>query len=258
MSTTGTITETNNIGPAAHLAEIGRRVCIPKFQVTSNMLSSIYLPGTQPANLAPLPADAIAAIGELRDNWHRLHDLDRASAVRDVVQLGVSRRRLAEELGVDEKLIRRLLKTLDASGADQDLSRRNLVSTNELVRRAKGRSASAEQRAADTKAIVDWLRADRLRESRARLILHLSYRMVKIVERNYDLPPACPPLAAALNEAIEGCRPDPSGFSDPVHWSVTWLSTWVLHLIPGADRRMVALSKALEHFSNASGSSELW
>lgn len=81
----------------------------------------------------------VPAITELRHSWHRLHDLDRALAIRKIIQLDVSRRRLARELGFSEGLMRHLLKALKASSADQELARRNAISTNELVRRAEGR-----------------------------------------------------------------------------------------------------------------------
>ena len=38
-------------------------------------------------------------IAKLRENWHQLHDIDRALAVREFIELGVSRRRLAREIG---------------------------------------------------------------------------------------------------------------------------------------------------------------
>jgi len=87
----------------------------------------------------PLPADAVPDIADLREKWHLLHDLDRGIAVRDIIQLGVTRRRLAREIGFSEGLLRHLLKALKASPADQELARRNVISTNELVRRAVGR-----------------------------------------------------------------------------------------------------------------------
>jgi transposase-like protein len=91
----------------------------------------------------PLPTNATTAIAALRKSWHRLHDLDRALAVRDIVQLGVSRRRLARELGFNDGTIRRLLKTLKASSADQELARQHLISTNELIRRVNRRGETS-------------------------------------------------------------------------------------------------------------------
>jgi hypothetical protein len=119
----------------------------------------------------PLPANAVSAIADLRENWHRLHDLDRAVAVRDIIQLGVGRRRLAREMGFSEGLFRHLLKTLKGSPADQELARQNLISTNELVRRAEGRPLVRPAKRVPAKALVpavpllkrpsrhNWLRA---------------------------------------------------------------------------------------------------
>jgi len=103
-------------------------------------------PQRLPKSTYPPPANAeraLAAIAKLRESWHRLHDLDRAVAVRDIVNLGVSRRGLARELGFSEGLMRHLLKSLDAPTADQELARRNAISTNEMVRRALGRGKTS-------------------------------------------------------------------------------------------------------------------
>lgn len=94
--------------------------------------------------LPPLSNAYIAGplIAKLRKTWHRLHDVDRALAVREIIQLGLSRRRLALEIGFSEGLLRRLLKCLEASPSDINLARQNLISTNELARRARSTAAA--------------------------------------------------------------------------------------------------------------------
>jgi hypothetical protein len=121
----------------------------------------------------PLPADAVSAIADLREKWQLLHDLDRAAAVRNIIQLGVPRRRLAREMGFSEGLLRHLLKALKASPADQELARRNVISTNQLVRRAEGRPLVRPVKRLPVKAVLPavpllkppprlyWLRARR-------------------------------------------------------------------------------------------------
>ena len=81
-------------------------------------------------------------IENLRERWHQLHDIDRALAIREIVHLGVSRRRLALEIGFSEGLLRHLLKALDAMPSDIELAGQNVISTNELVRRANTRSTA--------------------------------------------------------------------------------------------------------------------
>ena len=92
--------------------------------------------------LPPLANGSLVSplIANLRERWHLLHDIDRALAVREIIHLGVSRRRLAREMGFSEGLIRHLLKALEAASSDVELARQNSISTNELVRRAKPRS----------------------------------------------------------------------------------------------------------------------
>jgi hypothetical protein len=104
---------------------------------TLSVLQPVLLPKKKAEEA--LPADVVPAIADLREKWHRLHDLDRAVAVRDIIRLGVARRRLAREMGFSEGLFRHLLKALKAPPADQELARQHVISTNELVRRAEGR-----------------------------------------------------------------------------------------------------------------------
>src|SRR5579859_871421 len=136
----------------------------------------------------PLPASAVSAIADLRESWHRLHDLDRALAIRKIVQLGVDRRRLAREMGFSEGLFRHLLKALTASPADQELARQNLISTNELVRRATGRS---------------------LRRSPERLPVRAAIRPVPLLKRDrrtsWTKSTQIPPAAVRLLEMYRNC-----------------------------------------------------
>src|ERR1700740_752694 len=88
--------------------------------------------------LSPIPnADILnPLISNLRESWFSFHDVDRAIAIREIIERGVSRRRLACEVGFSEGLFRHLLKALEATPSDIELARQNLISTNELVRRA--------------------------------------------------------------------------------------------------------------------------
>jgi hypothetical protein len=111
----------------------------------SSILRQFNLPPRRP--LPPIASEhlVLPAISNLRKNWHHLHDVDRALAVREIVQLGVSRRRLAREMGLSEGLFRHLLKALEAEPSDIQLARQNAISTNELVRRAKPESSTSSR-----------------------------------------------------------------------------------------------------------------
>ncbi len=108
----------------------------------SSILRQFNLPPRRP--LPPIASEhlVVPAISSLRENWHHLHDVDRALAVREIIQLGVSRRRLAREIGISEGLFRHLLKALEAAPSDIELARQNAISTNELVRRARSRNGT--------------------------------------------------------------------------------------------------------------------
>jgi hypothetical protein len=104
--------------------------------------------------------------------------MDRALAVREIIQLGVSRRRLAPEIGFSEGLLRHLLKALEARPTDIELAGKNAISTNELVRRVRGTSKqfsdpekSSEMESAESgpvttnptevsRQLLDWLATD--------------------------------------------------------------------------------------------------
>lgn len=102
-------------------------------------LKILQLPRAPKRRLPPLsnayPLGSL--IANLRERWHLLHDIDRALAVREMIHLGVSRRRLARKMGFSEGLIRHLLMALEAAPSDLELARQNAISTNELVRRAR-------------------------------------------------------------------------------------------------------------------------
>ena len=61
-------------------------------------------------------------------------------------------------MGFSEGLFRHLLKTLKGSPADQELARQNLISTNELVRRAEGRPLVRPAKRMPAKAVVPAVR----------------------------------------------------------------------------------------------------
>src|ERR1700751_1381890 len=148
-------------------------------------------------------------IAKLRENWHQLHDIDRALAVREIIQLGVSRRRLAREIGFSEGLLRHLLKVLEASPSDIELAGQNAISTNELVRRTKpgyiARSKPDQTvfatpvpdhmdrrplygAAAGSAVILDWLRQDPVRSSWACEILEEALNVLNRAAETGQLP----------------------------------------------------------------------
>jgi hypothetical protein len=189
----------------------------------------------------PPPSDArriIHTISNLRENWHRLHDIDRALAVHEIIRLGVSRRRLSRELGFSEGLFRHLLKVLQASPSDLELAWQNAISTNELVRRAERRSIPPPDQAlpivpatrlrsvpapahlpkpperrvvydvaGSSAVILSWLKQDPVRISYAQSILEEALRKLDRASEEGTLPRDSAPLEIPIDEVIRRCRP---------------------------------------------------
>ena len=192
-------------------------------------------------------------IAKLRENWHQLHDIDRALAVREIIQLGVSRRGLAREIGFSEGLLRHLLKALEAMPSDIELARQNAISTTELIRRAKpGYIARpkpdqtvfatpvpdhvaprpAYGAAAGSAVILDWLRQDPVRSSWACEVLEEALIVLNGAAKAGALPRDRAPETMTVEEIIRRCRPEPSRFDLHVAMHAYWLSLWVFYLIP--------------------------
>ena len=81
----------------------------------------------------------IRSIAELRTDWINLHDLDRAKAVRDLHNAGVSIRQVAAHLQKPESSLRRLLTALDAPVEDRALARKGLIKDSTADRAENGR-----------------------------------------------------------------------------------------------------------------------
>ena len=87
-------------------------------------------------------------MSELKSRWMGLADIERARAVDSLRSAGASIRAIGRYLGFSESNLRHLLEALDASSEDQELAEHRLLSTRELVRRARTRKLrqDAEQR----------------------------------------------------------------------------------------------------------------
>lgn len=191
----------------------------------------------------------------------RTHDVDRARAIAALRRSGAVIRRIASALGFSEATLRHLLWTLNASAEDQDLARRNQISTNELVRRAKHakrrqeleREESAqraqEHRIRDAAAsICDWLTATKFAGPTCELIVEEARREFAERERIGNLPqhPIHPlPTLDALIDRCKPTTPDPGGAAS-VTWHAQWLVRWSFFAFPDPYVRDSALQIAAE------------
>jgi len=76
-------------------------------------------------------------VEELRTTWHALSDLDRADRVENIHENGFSLREIASYLNCSASLLSHLLQAAQAPFEDRALARQGLLSTRDLVRRAR-------------------------------------------------------------------------------------------------------------------------
>jgi AraC-like DNA-binding protein len=203
------------------------------------------------------------AIIELQKNWHRLHDVDRAQAIKALIDSGLSGRSIAKSLHCSESLIRRLLRTLQASPADIELGRRGEISTSELARRAKANQSRLETRQREveerkraseaaklSRDILRWLCADSARQVNAEQIVYWARQHHMLAEQTGGLPTTKAPAGMKLDQIIRLCRPKRSSDELDVSFSASWLALWVFHASANWAVRWTAMDQALSQVSS--------
>lgn len=209
--------------------------------------------------------DPYAAIAELRANWARLHDLDRADAIFSMHQSGVKLRHLARELNCSEGLLRHLLKAREASAEDRYFARQNLISTRELARRAgrarrplqlQSNEAAEFERARAaldiSKEICEWLVREQIDAEAKKEIVRWARKFLESAERDGTVPRRLPPVGTTTADMILECRPPlpiPDG-PEAISWYGRWLSGWLANRASDRQMRDSALRLA-EHAAHA-------
>lgn len=213
--------------------------------------------------MTPIPT----TVEDLRDQWDKLHDLDRAESVKKIKKPDTSIRRLAELLGHSESNLRNLLKAAKAPAADLELARAGKISTRELVKRAK---QAAEAEAQEIKAsqnewcareakkwstsICLWLQEQNLAWTHQETILDQTRRELDGAEFRGGLPRLTVPEGMQLDEIKERTRPkadrwDPNDScwrsSLSLYFFVEWLGLWTLAAIRSRTVQDAALADAL-------------
>jgi hypothetical protein len=203
----------------------------------------------------------ISPIKKLQNDWFRLHDLDRAQAVSDIRQSGISIRQIAAQLQLSESLLRRLLLSLQAPAADRALARQGKISTNELVRCArvaeirhtsKYREALELERAKETRRgsdlICKWLLQTELNGPCCEMIVDEVRRNFHNMKQAGRHPSVVAPPDTPVTEIIE--RTKPSNLVDDgidiIGWFVQWLCRWSFFAFPDEKIRDNALDLALQ------------
>jgi hypothetical protein len=217
-------------------------------------------PRRLPKSTFPPPANAqrvLSALAAIRESWQQSHDIQRAIAIRQIVDLGVSRRRLAKELGFSEGLLRHLLKSLTASPADLELAARNHISTSELVRRAVNcqrdetiRDFDAVRRGAMATLVRasamfrDWLMDDPARSASALQIIDEARAELNRTAEADRLPRIPVPIGMTVEAVISRCRPERQPGESDARWYGRWAFAWMFRLTQNVDVCWTALDEA--------------
>jgi len=199
----------------------------------------------------------ICSISELQTDWIKLHDLDRAKAIRNLHNSGIPIRQIAAQLHKSDPSLRRLLSMLDAPVLDRLLYRKGTITGNELVRRSKaaGLKRIARHRedlnlkrerqtlkAADR--ISKWLLETHIIGPDCEKIVNEVRREFAMREADRSLPTQ-PTISLPIAEIIRRSRPAPDESIDIAGWYAQWLCRWSFFAFP-EDIRDNALDLALE------------
>jgi hypothetical protein len=202
------------------------------------------------------------SIEQLKQDWDKIHDLDRARSIDAIKRSGTSVRQIAKQIGRSDPLLRHLLTALEAPMVDRALARQGKISTNELVRRAKAAAARrstmrdqdlAHERQREvlrgSKLISGWLEAKKLTGSYGEQIIEEARTQMMLAELAGKLPSVDQPNnPVAVSLIIERCRPKESldDATPFVAWYGKWLARWTVFAITDPDTRDQALNLALQ------------
>ena len=199
------------------------------------------------------------SISQLRSDWFKLSDLDRARAVLTIKQSGISTRKVADQLQLSEALLRHLLQALQAPASDQVLAREGKISTNELVRRAKAaclrpcaqhREEIALERTLEpgkaTDLIGNWLLQTQLFGPAREMIVKEVQREFLAMKEAGLRPSVAAPYDMPTSQIILRTKPPAltDNRIDIVAWFAQWLCRWSFFAFPDEDIRDTALDLA--------------
>ena len=160
------------------------------------------------------------AIVYLQSRWDTLNDLDRAQAVKDIHQSGVSLRNLASFLHCSPQLLTHLLQAGQAPLEDRVLARLGELSTRTLVQRARAtgirptalhREAVASERQSEahqhSQAIIKWLDNNDVENADRVQVIEKTRLFLSVVEGTWQPPPNAKPAGMPADKAVHKGRP---------------------------------------------------
>jgi DNA-binding transcriptional MerR regulator len=192
----------------------------------------------------------------------KLSDLDRAKAVRNLRDSGMSLNQIASQLQCSPSNLRHLLLALDAPVEDKILARRGEISTNELARRSRAagkrraarhreetglEQAREARRAANS--VSDWLAEEGMSGPLGEQVIEETRRDFadrELTGHMPQYPSGVPELPR--KELIQRCRPTtlPENNADYIDWYHQWLWRWAFVAFPDPVVRDDALELALQ------------
>ncbi len=200
-------------------------------------------------------------VEQLKQNWSRMHPVDRARATAKIKRSGTSIRQIAKQVGCSASLLGHLLAAFQAPAADILLARKGEITFNELVRRARSEKAKREisrrdieQQKRSKKAlkgatiICKWLVQTGLAGPSCETIIENVRRELAEREQQSALPPERA-THLSTDEIIRRMKPPELKPDDDLSidgWFQTWLCRWVFWAFPDSGIRSAALDVALE------------
>lgn len=213
--------------------------------------------------------DTNLAVTGLRSTWHALPDLDRSQAVKSALQSGTSLRALAAVLNCSPALLTHLLQAGQAPPEDCVLARQRILSTRELVRRAKlvgtyltalhGEEFAFErERAAfrGCKSILNWFAERRIANDSQSMVIEKALQLMSPADRVGLVTPVPAKTAGPSDEPARPCLPSQSEPADAdfVAGIAGRLVRWVVQGILDPRVRQRALQLAGEQPREQQGS----
>jgi len=202
-----------------------------------------------------------SSVAHLKERWDTLNSLERAKEISNIKHKeGLSNRQLAIQLGHNESLLRRALKSAQAPPLDQILARTGRISENKLLRRSKEAAAelAAKKREAvelertkaaqeGCKQICAWLEQESLAPVAGVEVVDEARRQLAHAEQYGKLPPGKAPEGTPVAEIIQRTRPAESlkAQVELVAWYAEWLALWAYYAWPEFVTRHRTLNMAL-------------
>lgn len=182
-------------------------------------------------------------IEDLKMNWSRLSDPEKADRLVRIASTEISGRKLAMLLGRSESLLRHIKTMATATAADRELVRQGKLSTRAFVARTatSRRSIVCLREAIE---ILEWCRSQPLLDCDICQVIGEAQRILADCTEAGTLPRQKAPEGISLQEIIGRTRPTQDKESIFISYFAAWLARWSVFAYPDAAIRGAALEEA--------------